>query len=107
MMRQTAAPEHDGVRSSETIFADIDRLRAILFVVSIQVRVNSWNPQSFFEINDVISRGAQVVMHPLLGGLGTRAFLQRHWQRKPLLIRRAFADFAKKARASIPGQSNK
>ncbi len=29
----------------------------------------------------------------LLGGLGIRRFLQRHWQKKPLLIRQAFPDF--------------
>lgn len=30
---------------------------------------------------------------PVLGGLETRAFLRRHWQREPLLIRRAFPAF--------------
>ena len=46
--------------------SDIDRLRATLFVASIQVRVNSWNLQSILEINDVISRGAQIVMLPMV-----------------------------------------
>jgi 2-keto-3-deoxy-L-rhamnonate aldolase RhmA len=46
--------------------ADIDRLRSMLSTAAIQVRVNSWNPQSLLEINDVISRGAQVVMLPMV-----------------------------------------
>src|SRR5580765_4472782 len=46
--------------------ADIDRLRSTLSIAAVQVRVNSWNPQSLFEINDVISRGAQVVMLPMV-----------------------------------------
>jgi 2-keto-3-deoxy-L-rhamnonate aldolase RhmA len=45
---------------------DIDRLRSTLSIAAIQVRLNSWNLQSFFEINDVISRGAQVVMLPMV-----------------------------------------
>ena len=32
-------------------------------------------------------------MQPSLGGLGIRAFLQRHWQKKPLLVRGAFPGF--------------
>lgn len=31
---------------------------------------------------------------PLLGGLSAQAFMQRYWQRKPLLIRQAFPGFA-------------
>ncbi|MGB8435063.1 MAG: cupin domain-containing protein [Burkholderiales bacterium] len=31
--------------------------------------------------------------HPLLGGLSPRAFLARHWQRRPLVVRRAIPDF--------------
>jgi len=38
-------------------------------------------------------RGTQGQMQPFLGGLGIRAFLQRHWQKKPLLIRAAFPAF--------------
>jgi 50S ribosomal protein L16 3-hydroxylase len=37
---------------------------------------------------------AQVVKHAFLGSLGARKFLQRHWQKKPLLIRGAFPAFA-------------
>src|SRR6478736_3129778 len=29
---------------------------------------------------------------PLLGGLSPRQFMERHWQRKPLLVRAAVAD---------------
>src|SRR3977135_301183 len=35
MMRQSAAAEHDGVRSGETIFADVDRLRCLTARVEI------------------------------------------------------------------------
>ena len=31
---------------------------------------------------------------PLLGGLTPGQFMQRHWQRKPLLVRGAMAGFA-------------
>lgn len=31
---------------------------------------------------------------PLLGGLSPRQFMQRHWQKKPLLVRQAIAGFA-------------
>jgi 50S ribosomal protein L16 3-hydroxylase len=31
--------------------------------------------------------------HPLLGGLSPRAFLARHWQRRPLVVRRAIPAF--------------
>lgn len=30
---------------------------------------------------------------PLLGGLSPAQFMRRHWQKKPLLVRQAFADF--------------
>ena len=30
---------------------------------------------------------------PLLGGLSPQQFMQRHWQKKPLLVRQAFPDF--------------
>lgn len=30
----------------------------------------------------------------LLGGMSAQRFMQRHWQRKPLLIRQAIAGFA-------------
>lgn len=31
---------------------------------------------------------------PLLGGLSPQAFMKRHWQKKPLLVRQAIANFA-------------
>ena len=31
---------------------------------------------------------------PLLGGLSPEAFMKKHWQKKPLLVRQAFPDFA-------------
>src|SRR6187431_1380573 len=31
---------------------------------------------------------------PLLGGLSPTAFMQRHWQKKPLLVRQAWPDVA-------------
>jgi len=46
--------------------SDIDLLRATLFVGSVQVRVNPWHEQSISEIDDVISRGAQIVMLPMV-----------------------------------------
>jgi hypothetical protein len=46
--------------------SDIDLLRATLFVASVQVRVNPWHEQSISELNDVISRGAQIVMLPMV-----------------------------------------
>ena len=46
--------------------ADIDRLHSTLSVAAIQVRVNPWHRQSVLEITDVISRGAQVVMLPMV-----------------------------------------
>jgi 2-keto-3-deoxy-L-rhamnonate aldolase RhmA len=46
--------------------SDIDLLRASLLVASVQVRVNPWHEQSISEISDVISRGAQIVMLPMV-----------------------------------------
>ncbi|HKS31951.1 MAG TPA: aldolase/citrate lyase family protein [Chthoniobacterales bacterium] len=46
--------------------SDIDLIRAILVAASVQVRVNPWHQQSVSEINDVISRGAQIVMLPMV-----------------------------------------
>jgi 2-keto-3-deoxy-L-rhamnonate aldolase RhmA len=46
--------------------SDIDLIRAILFAASVQVRVNPWHQKSVSEINDVISRGAQIVMLPMV-----------------------------------------
>ena len=46
--------------------SDIDLIRAILFAASVQVRVNPWHQKSVSEINDVISRGAQTVMLPMV-----------------------------------------
>ena len=46
--------------------SDINLLRATLFVASVQVRVNAWHEQSISEINDVISRGAEIVMLPMV-----------------------------------------
>ena len=46
--------------------SDIDLIRATLFVASVQVRVNPWHQQSISEINDIISRGAQIVMLPMV-----------------------------------------
>ena len=46
--------------------SDIDLLRATLFVASVQVRVNPWHEQSISEINDVIARGAEIVMLPMV-----------------------------------------
>ena len=30
---------------------------------------------------------------PLLGGMSPQVFMQRHWQKKPLLVRQAMPDF--------------
>ena len=46
--------------------SDIDLLRASLSVASVQVRANPWHEQSTSEISDVISRGAQIVMLPMV-----------------------------------------
>jgi 2-keto-3-deoxy-L-rhamnonate aldolase RhmA len=46
--------------------SDIDLLRGTLFVASVQVRVNPWHEKSISEINDVIARGAQIVMLPMV-----------------------------------------
>ena len=46
--------------------SDIDLLRTSLSVASLQVRVNPWHEQSISEISDVISRGAQIVMLPMV-----------------------------------------
>jgi len=42
-----------------------------------------------------ISRDDRIanVKNPLLGGLSVATFLRRHWQKKPLLVREAIAEF--------------
>lgn len=52
--------------SSDHYPSDINRLRATLFIATVQVRVNSWNEGSISEINDVISRGAEIVTLPMV-----------------------------------------
>lgn len=41
-----------------------------------------------------MSRRPSEAPHPRLGGLSARAFLARHWQKRPLLVRGAFPDWA-------------
>jgi len=63
--------EIDGVRIVPLKLVRNERGRLMevhstLSVAAIQVRVNPWNRQSVLEITDVISRGAHVVMLPMV-----------------------------------------
>ena len=54
---------HKMILSNHTI-EDIKRIRPILSKAELMVRINSWNPHSKEEIDNVINAGADIVMLP-------------------------------------------